>query len=89
VLSIVDKDTEEGVGLIAQVGLELRLGLGDECGGDGEKHWRIAVLCLGDWGEIIQWEGDVREGKVWSGRCPVQCSERHRYKQEGRCQKEV
>jgi hypothetical protein len=42
VVYLVDKDTEEGVGLIARVGLELRLGLGDECGGDGGKQTSLS-----------------------------------------------
>jgi hypothetical protein len=34
VVYLVDKDTEEGGGIISRAGLELRLGLGDKCGGD-------------------------------------------------------
>jgi hypothetical protein len=37
VVHLVDEDAEEGVGFIARVGLELRLGLGDRCGGGGGK----------------------------------------------------
>ena len=34
VVNLIDKDTEEGIGLVPLVRLELRVGLGDECGGD-------------------------------------------------------
>jgi len=35
VVDLVDEDSEEGGGLLTCVGLELRLDVDDECGGDG------------------------------------------------------
>ena len=43
IVYLVDENTEEGVGLIAGVDLELRLGLGDECGSDCRKQTSIPL----------------------------------------------
>lgn len=43
VIDLVDEDAEESVGLITRVGLELRVGLSDECGGDGGKKTSLSL----------------------------------------------
>ena len=43
VIYLVDKDTEKGIGFVARVDLELRLGLGDERSGDGRKQTSLPL----------------------------------------------
>ena len=38
IVDLVDKDTEEGDGVIVRVGSELGLDIYDECGGDGREQ---------------------------------------------------
>jgi len=38
VIDLVDKDTEEGGGLVVRVWLEMRVDLDDECGGNGREQ---------------------------------------------------
>ena len=44
VVNLVEKDTEEGVGLRTRVGLALRVDLDDECGGDCGKQTCLSLL---------------------------------------------
>ena len=44
VVDLVNEDTEESGGLVVRVGLELRIDLDDECGGDGREQTSLRLL---------------------------------------------
>ena len=43
VVDLVNEDTEESGGLVVRVGLELRIDLDDECGGDGREQTSLRL----------------------------------------------
>ena len=50
VVNLMDKNSEEGGSLLTRVGLELRLDVDDECGGDGgEQTSLLPVLARARW----------------------------------------